>query len=104
MAEKMRKALYDRESDSLYIVISKGPEEGFIELAPDINLELGKNGKVIGIEILKASRMLRKIVPSRRPLRIRSLKPSEKRTAEALTMIRDGHWAVCLAARFAGLR
>ncbi len=44
-------------------MISKGPEEGFIELAPDINLELGKNGKVIGIEILKASKVLRKIVP-----------------------------------------
>ena len=52
-----------RESDSLYIVISEGPEEGFIELAPDINLELGKNGKVIGIEILKASKVLRKVVP-----------------------------------------
>jgi len=41
----MRKALYDLESDSLYIVISKGPEEGFIELAPDINLETGKKRK-----------------------------------------------------------
>jgi len=45
LAEKMRKALYDRESDSLYIVISKGPEEGFIELAPDINLESRKERK-----------------------------------------------------------
>ena len=63
MAEKLPRALYDRESDSLYIVISKGPEEGFIELAPDINLELGKNGKVIGIEILKASKVLRKVTP-----------------------------------------
>ncbi len=63
MAEKFPRAHYDRESDSLYIVISKGPEEGFIELAPDINLELGKNGKVIGIEILKASKVLRKVVP-----------------------------------------
>ena len=63
MAEKFPRALYDRESDSLYIVISRGLEEGFIELAPDINLELGKNGKVIGIEILKASKVLRKIAP-----------------------------------------
>jgi len=63
LAEKFPRALYDRESDSLYIVISRGLEEGFIELAPDINLELGKNGKVIGIEILKASKVLRKIAP-----------------------------------------
>lgn len=63
MAEKLPRAHYDRECDSLYIVLSKGPEEGFIELAPDINLELGRNGKVIGIEILKASRVLRKVVP-----------------------------------------
>jgi uncharacterized protein YuzE len=63
LAEKFPKAHYDPESDSLYIVISKGPEEGFIELAPDINLELGKNGKVIGIEILKARKVLRKVAP-----------------------------------------
>ncbi len=63
MAERLPRALYDGESDSLYIIISKGAEEGFIELAPDINLELGKNGKVIGIEILRARRVLRKIAP-----------------------------------------
>ncbi len=63
MAERFPKAMYDRDSDSLYIILSKGVEEGFIELAPDINLELGKDGKVIGIEILKASRVLRRIGP-----------------------------------------
>ena len=63
LAEKLPRAHYDQESDSLYIVISKGPEEGFIELAPDINLDLGKNGKVIGTEILKASKVLRKVAP-----------------------------------------
>lgn len=63
MAEKLPRALYDGESDSLYIIVSKGAEEGFIEIAPDINLELGKNGKVIGIEILKAKRVLSKIAP-----------------------------------------
>jgi len=63
LAEKLPRALYDGESDSLYIIVSKGSEEGFIEIAPDINLELGKNGKVIGIEILKAKRVLSKIAP-----------------------------------------
>jgi uncharacterized protein YuzE len=56
LTEKLAKALYDGESDSLYIIVSKGAEEGFIENAPDINLELGKNGKVIGIVILKAKK------------------------------------------------
>ena len=32
------------------------------------------------------------------------MKPSEKRTAEALRMIREGHWTIRRAARFAGLR
>jgi uncharacterized protein YuzE len=63
LAERFPKALYDHDSDSLYIIISKGVEEGFIELAPYINLELGKDGKVIGIEILKASRVLRRVGP-----------------------------------------
>jgi len=47
--------VYDRESDSVYIVLSEGFEEGFIELAPNVNLEIGEGGKIIGIEILKAS-------------------------------------------------
>jgi len=63
LASRFPKALYDHESDSLYIMISRGVEEGFIELAPDINLELGKDGKVIGIEILKASKVLRRARP-----------------------------------------
>ncbi len=51
--------MYDKESDSLYIVLTEGFEEGFIELAPDINLELGEGGKIIGIEILKASKLFK---------------------------------------------
>jgi len=62
LADRFPKALYDGKSNSLYIIVSKG-EEGFIEIAPDINLEIGKNGKVIGIEILKAKKVLSKIRP-----------------------------------------
>jgi uncharacterized protein YuzE len=63
LANKLPRTLYDGESDSLYIVLSKGVDEGFIEIAPDINLELGKHGKVIGIEVLKARRVLSNVAP-----------------------------------------
>ena len=58
-AKALPKVVYDRESDSLYIVLAEGFEEGFIELAPNINLELGEGGKIIGIEILAASKLFR---------------------------------------------
>lgn len=63
MGDKLPRGLYDDSSDSLYIIISKGTEEGFIEIASDVNLKLSKNGKIIGIEILRASKVLRKIAP-----------------------------------------
>lgn len=49
---------FDRDSDILYIVTKKGAEEEFIEVAKGVNVELDKNKKVIGIEILDASRFL----------------------------------------------
>ncbi|MFQ5711884.1 MAG: DUF2283 domain-containing protein [Candidatus Geothermarchaeales archaeon] len=53
------KVIYDKESDALYIVLSEGFEEGFIELAPNISLEIGEGGKIIGIEILKARELFK---------------------------------------------
>ena len=67
MAEKLPRATYDQDSDSLYIMVARGEEEGFIELAPDVNLELGKNGKVIGIEILRAKKVLGKVLLAATP-------------------------------------
>lgn len=51
-----KKYNYDKESDSLFIYLEEGEEESFEEVVPGINIELDKDGKVIGIEILKASR------------------------------------------------
>ncbi|MBI4116274.1 DUF2283 domain-containing protein [Candidatus Pacearchaeota archaeon] len=56
-----KKYNYDEKSDSLFIFLEGGEEESFEEIAPGINMELDKNGKVIGIEILKASRFMDKI-------------------------------------------
>jgi len=52
---------YDSKKDVLYIVTKKGKEEEFVEIAPNINVELDKKGEVIGIEILNASSFLKSI-------------------------------------------
>jgi uncharacterized protein YuzE len=52
---------YDYESDVLYIVAKKGMEEEFVEVAPGINVELDDKGRVVGIEILNASKCLKHI-------------------------------------------
>lgn len=49
---------FDSDSDVLYIVTKKGAEEEFIEVAKGVNVELDNKKKVIGIEILNASRFL----------------------------------------------
>lgn len=49
---------YDSGSDVLYIGVQKGIEEEFVEVAPGVNVELNKDRKVIGVEILNASQVL----------------------------------------------
>lgn len=49
---------YDPASDTLYLFVQEGYEAKFIEVALGINVELDDNGQLIGIEILKASRLL----------------------------------------------
>ena len=52
---------YDKESDVFYIGVQEGSEEEFIEVAPGVSVELGEDGKVIGIEILNASKVFQPI-------------------------------------------
>ena len=52
---------YDRQSDVLYLGVQKGLEEEFVEIAPGVNVELDENGKVIGVEVLNASKILKKV-------------------------------------------
>ena len=52
---------YDSGSDTLYIVAGRGVEEEFVEVAPGVHVELDAKGDVIGIEILRASKVLRPI-------------------------------------------
>ncbi len=52
---------YDKESDSLFICLEEGEEESFEEIVPGINIELDKKGKIIGVEVLKASRFTERL-------------------------------------------
>ena len=36
-------------------------EEEFVEMAPGINIEMGEQGQMLGIEILNASRVLKPV-------------------------------------------
>lgn len=55
------KVFYDQEKDVLYIA-KEGIEEEFVEVYPGIHLELDKSGNFIGIEILRASSILKDVV------------------------------------------
>jgi len=52
---------YDAKTDAIYIMTRKGKEEQFVEVAPGVNVELDRQGRVIGIEILNASHVLKPI-------------------------------------------
>ena len=53
---------YDPSTDALYIVTMEGEEEEFVEISPGVNVELDSEGRVIGIEILNASKALSGII------------------------------------------
>ncbi|MFW6231160.1 MAG: DUF2283 domain-containing protein [Nanoarchaeota archaeon] len=50
------KRYYDENADIFWLVIKEGPQYDTEEVLPDVNLELGKDNEVIGVEILRASR------------------------------------------------
>ncbi|MGA7874678.1 MAG: DUF2283 domain-containing protein [Desulfoferrobacter sp.] len=52
---------YDEQADILYLGKS-GQEEEVVELAPGVNVELDERGKMIGLELLHASLILKDIV------------------------------------------
>ena len=61
MKHGLESIYYDEESDILYIA-REGEEQEFIEIQPNINVELDKKRQVIGIEIMKASVLLKDIL------------------------------------------
>lgn len=53
---------YDSRVDVLYIATNKGDEEEFVEVVPGVQVELDHKKQVIGIEILNASRFLKRVI------------------------------------------
>ena len=64
------KVHYDEETDVLYLA-RKGKEEQVIEVHPGVNLELDSKGDLIGVEILRASLLLKGVIE---PLRVKAIK------------------------------
>lgn len=64
------KVFYDDEEDILYLAI-EGKEEEFVEIQPGINVELDEGRRVIGVEILQASKVLKEVIePVRRKVKV----------------------------------
>ncbi len=53
-----QKIHYDKKTDVLWLMVKSGLEEEHREITPGVSLELGKDGELLGIEILNASRVL----------------------------------------------
>lgn len=62
--QKKQLVHYDREADAISLYIRRGREEEFVEIAPNVSVELDAKGSVIGVEILNASKVLRPFLKS----------------------------------------
>ena len=56
MAES--KVRYDAKADVLYLVCDEGEIAQSIEVSPGITVEFGDTGNILGVEILRASKVL----------------------------------------------
>lgn len=52
---------YDESSDILYLG-KEGEEEEVVEVSPGLNIELDMDGKIIGVEVLHASKQLKDVI------------------------------------------
>ena len=52
------KVFYDNEVDALYLELGEETPEGVTEISDRVNLDVTKDGKIVGIEILQASSKL----------------------------------------------
>jgi uncharacterized protein YuzE len=52
------KVYYDNEVDALYLKLSDEPPEGVVEIAEGVSLDTTPEDKIVGIEILDASRKM----------------------------------------------
>jgi len=52
------KVSYDKEADAVYIEITEGEADGVIEVKEGINIDIAKDGNILGIELLDASKKI----------------------------------------------
>ncbi|HHT9105941.1 MAG TPA: DUF2283 domain-containing protein [Candidatus Wujingus californicus] len=52
------KVYYDNEIDALYLKLGDEPPEGVTELVEGVNLDTTSENKIVGIEILNASKKI----------------------------------------------
>jgi uncharacterized protein YuzE len=55
------KIFYDEEEDILYLA-KEAEEKEVVELSPGVNVELDDSGKLIGVEVFKASSLFKDII------------------------------------------
>jgi uncharacterized protein YuzE len=67
------KLRYFEQEDILYLAISDDPENGSIELSPNITAEYNDKGELTGIEILKASDFIRDSIAESAQVEVRNL-------------------------------
>lgn len=49
---------YDDEIDALYLELGDEPPEGVVEITEGVNLDTTSHGRIVGIEILDASKKI----------------------------------------------
>jgi uncharacterized protein YuzE len=52
------KISYDKEVDAIYLKILDLKPEGVIEVAEGINIDVTKDGKIVGLELLEATKKI----------------------------------------------
>jgi uncharacterized protein YuzE len=52
------KVTYDKKIDAVYLELVKLKPEGVIEVADGINVDVTSDGKIVGIELLDASKKI----------------------------------------------
>ena len=56
---------YDKKDNALYIELSKGKYDASREISESIIVDEDKNGKVLGIEILDATKNIKEFDPAK---------------------------------------
>lgn len=56
--EKKMKIYYDKEVDALYMKLGNKKPDGVIEISEGVNLDTTSDDRIVGIEILDASRKI----------------------------------------------